>query len=385
MSPHPFRERPAGGAGAPPLSRRRLLALAAGAPLAGSVLAGCARPGAAHDAAVAETWRHTVENTVNNRDELEREIVRYATLAPSHRNRQPWRFELGPGWISVRPDPARRLPVADPDGRYLHAAIGAATETMVTAAAAGGLGAKTSADGDGIRIDFFVSLPQPPQLYDAIIARQTAWEALDAAPLEDAEVARLEKLAAGSGIVPRLVTGRDEIDRVLTRTVEAAEYLARDPAWLREFIDCLRFDAGEALATRDGLFTVAAGYPGVPRWLGTRLPDLVTTPGRERERATAQLRGCSGVIVLAADDDGPAAWQEAGRCYQRVALVAQSRGIRTGPVNAALDVPEVRARLSRNLGLGERRPVLALRFGRGGTTLPRSLRRPAADLTTGEA
>ncbi|MBL8226648.1 MAG: Tat pathway signal protein [Chromatiales bacterium] len=384
MSNHPSRERLTGGAGAPPLSRRRLLALAAGAPLAGSVLAGCARPDAAHDAAVAETWRHTVEDTVNNRDELEREIVRYATLAPSHRNRQPWRFELGPGWIIVRPDIARRLPVADPDDRYLHAAVGAAAETMVTAAAAGGLGAKVSPDGDGIRIDFFVSLPQPPQLYDAIIARQTAWEALDAAPLEEAEVGRLEKLAAGAGIVPRLVTERAEIDRVLKRTIEAAEHLARDPAWLRELIEGLRFDAAEALATRDGLFTVAAGYPGVPRWLGTRLPDLVTTPGRERERATAQLNGCSGVIVFAADDDSPAAWQEAGRCYQRVALVAQSRGIRTGPVNAALDVPEVRGRLSRNLGLGERRPVLALRFGRGGATLPRSLRRPAADLTTGQ-
>lgn len=385
MSHHPSRERLPGAADPPPLSRRRLLALAAAAPLAGGTLASCGRPDAAHAAAVAATWRHTVDDTVGTRDELEREIVRYATLAPSRRNRQPWRFELGPGWISVQPDLNRRLPVADPDDRYLHAAIGAAAETMVTVAAAGGLGAKTTAAGDGIRIDFFVSMPQPPQLYDAVIARQTAWEGLDPAPLEDTEVRRLEALAAGTGIVPRLVTGRDEIDRVLKRTVEAAEYLARDAAWRREFLACLRFDAGEALATRDGLFTVAAGYPAVPRWLGTRLPDLVTTPGRERERATVQLRGCSGVIVFAADGDDPAGWQEAGRCYQRVALAAQSRGIRTGPVNAALDVPEVRARLARNLGLGERRPVLALRFGRGGAELPRSLRRPAADLTTGQA
>jgi hypothetical protein len=256
---------------------------------------------------------------------------------------------------------------------------------MVTAAAAGALGARLAREGEGIRIEFVASLPRPPELYDAIIARQTAWGGLDTAPIDEAELGRLEEVAAGAGIVPRLVTDRAEIERVLKRTVEAAEYLARDAAWLREFLDCLRFDEAEALATRDGVFTVAAGYPAVPRWLGTRLPDLVTTPGRERERATTQLRGCSGVIVFAADDDGPAAWQEAGRCYQRVALVAQSRGIRTGPVNAALDVPPVRDRLSRNLGLGERRPVLALRFGRGGPTLPRSLRRPVADLTTGQA
>jgi hypothetical protein len=370
---------------APPLSRRRLLALAAAAPLAGTTLTGCGRPGSAYDAAVAETWRHTPGNAVNNRDDLLREIIRYGTLAPSHRNRQPWRFEPGPGWIIVRPDTSRRLPVADPDDRYLHASIGAAAETMVTAAAAGGLGANVTADGAGIRIDFFVDLPWPQPLYDAIITRQTAWEALDTAPVDKADLQQLVDAASATGIVPRLITDRADLNRILAYSTGAAEQLARDVTRQRELLDCLRFDADEALATRDGIYTAAAGYPGVPRWLASRLPDLVTTPARERERVATQLRGCSGLIVLAVESDGPAAWQEAGRCYQRTALVAESRGIRTGPVNAVLDVPDLRAQFANSLGLDERRPVLVLRFGRGGTTLPRSLRRGAADLTMAQA
>jgi hypothetical protein len=369
----------------PPLSRRRLLALAAGLPLAGGPLAGCARPGSDHTAAVAETWRHTTPESVRSRDDLLREIVRYATLSPSHRNRQPWRFEIGPGWVSVRPDLDRRLPVADPDDRYLHLSVGAATETMATCAAAGGLGANLVPDGDGVRVELFVSTPTAAQLYEAIITRQTAWTALSAEPLKAEDLERLAAVTTGNGIKPFLITERQQLERILELTVAAGERQVRDAAWCAEFMDWLRFDAAEALAQRDGLYTAAVGYPSLPRWLGSRLFDMVTTPARERRRYTDQLRGCSGVLVLAGDGDGLPAWQEAGRRYQRAALVAEARGIRTGPVNPPLDFPDLRRELATGLGLGNLVPIAMLRFGRDGEALPRSLRRSAADVTAGQA
>jgi nitroreductase len=368
-----------------PVSRRQLLALAASAPLAGGSLAGCARPGPDFAAAGAETWRHAAPDSVRSRDDLLREIVRYGTLAPSHRNRQPWRFEIGPGWISVRPDPARRLPVADPDDRYLQISIGAAVENLVTSAAAGGLGANVAPDGDGLRVDFFASMPAAPDLYEAIITRQTAWTALDPQPIEASEQQRLATVTTGNGIKSVIVTDRQQLDRLLDLTITAGERQARDPAWIAEFVAWLRLGPTEALARRDGLASFVTGFPSVPRWLASRLPDLVITPARAGKRHTNQLRGCSGVLVLASDGDTVAAWQEAGRRYQRAALVAEAGGIRTGPVNAALDYPDLRRELASVLGLGDLLPVMVVRFGRGGETLPRSLRRPVADLATGPA
>ncbi|MCY7390333.1 MAG: Tat pathway signal protein, partial [Leptolyngbyaceae cyanobacterium CAN_BIN12] len=44
-----------------------------------------------------------------------RELVRYATLAPSSHNTQCWKFRLDDRSISILPDLSRRCPVVDPD------------------------------------------------------------------------------------------------------------------------------------------------------------------------------------------------------------------------------------------------------------------------------
>jgi hypothetical protein len=61
-------------------------------------------------------------------------LVRYASLAPSGRNTQPWLFRLGDGFVDVLADRMRRLPVVDPTDRALTISVGAAIETLRIAA-----------------------------------------------------------------------------------------------------------------------------------------------------------------------------------------------------------------------------------------------------------
>src|SRR5688572_20756215 len=42
------------------------------------------------------------------------ECIRFATLAASGHNTQPWRFQITDGRVEIRPDFARRTPVVDP-------------------------------------------------------------------------------------------------------------------------------------------------------------------------------------------------------------------------------------------------------------------------------
>jgi len=46
-------------------------------------------------------------------------LLGYAILAPSGHNTQPWKFSVTDDGVMVYADPARRLPVANPDDREL--------------------------------------------------------------------------------------------------------------------------------------------------------------------------------------------------------------------------------------------------------------------------
>ena len=79
--------------------------------------------------------------------------------------------------------------------------------------------------------------------------------------------------------------------------------------------------------------------------------------------------------MFASDRNDKAHWIEVGRCYERFALQATALGVRTAFVNQPVEVAGIRPRLASTLGLGDRRPDLVVRFGRG-PEMPRSLRRP---------
>ncbi len=66
---------------------------------------------------------------------------------------------------------------------------------------------------------------------------------------------------------------------------------------------------------------------------------------------------------------------DVGRCYERFALQATALGIRNAFLNQPIEVGSIRPQLASAFGLGNGRPDLVVRFGRG-PTMPLSMRRP---------
>jgi nitroreductase len=81
-----------------------------------------------------------------------RELVRYATLAPSSHNTQCWKFRLEDRAISILLDLSRRCSVVDPDDHHLYVSLGCAAENLLQAAKAQGLSGQITFDdsGDGL-------------------------------------------------------------------------------------------------------------------------------------------------------------------------------------------------------------------------------------------
>jgi len=61
-------------------------------------------------------------------------LLRYAILAPSTHNTQPWKFAAGSETVDILIDRTRWLKVADADQRELHVSVGCALENLLIAA-----------------------------------------------------------------------------------------------------------------------------------------------------------------------------------------------------------------------------------------------------------
>lgn len=310
-------------------------------------------------------------------------LVAQATLAASSHNTQPWRFEIGEGWIRIVPDFTRRCPAVDPDDHHLYASLGCAAENMVVAAASKGWDAAVEVRNPGnahtVEIMLGPGTPVASPLADAISRRQCTRTGYDGRPVSVEELDLLARAASGKGVTPILITERPRLETVAEWVAQGNTVQLRDRRWREELVAWIRFNEREARRTLDGLWSQASGNPEIPRALGRLLLRLVLTPRSQNRKDVPWTRSSAGVLVLVSDVDDASHWIEAGRCYERFALQATALGIRNAFINPPVEVAGLRAQFATWLGVGARRPDLLVRFGYG-PEMPRSFRRPVKDV-----
>ena len=354
--------------------RNFMLAAAAGAALPAVAAHGATE--SAYEQAVQGIWRAGSTEALAGAA-LTSELVRCATLAASSHNTQCWRFRAEPGAIVIRPDLTRRCPAIDPDDHHLYASLGCAAENLIHAAQARGLHTDLTMDGGALRLALTPTKPWASPIYDAIPARQSTRGEYDGWPLRRDDLDLLELAGNLPGVRVLMLTDEAMREKVLEFVTQANTVQLADPALMAELKAWIRFSEAEAVASGDGLFARSTGNPSLPRWLGSPLFSLLVTPKGENDKYAKQIRSSAGLAVFSTDGNDPAHWVLAGRAYQRFALQAAVLGVRTAFLNQPVEVAALRPQFARMLGLGERRPDLVLRFGRG-PLLPRSLRRPVA-------
>jgi hypothetical protein len=323
----------------------------------------------------AQTWQPNRLSNIQGAA-LSQELVRNATLAPSSHNTQCWQFRIGDRAITLLPDLTRRCPAVDPDDHHLFVSLGCATENLVQAALAYGLHADVSYEVElnAIRIKLEPTRPQFSPLFQAISLRQCTRCDYNGDPISNEELDILERAGTSNGVRVLLLTERSDMDKVLEHVVQANSLQMADPAFVSELKTWVRFNGAEAARTRDGLFSLTTGNPAIPTWLGQLAFGAFFRPKTENDKIARQIRSSAGIAVFTGQAADRAHWTEVGRCYERFALRATALGVRNALLNQPVEVQSARTSFASALGLGDQRPDLVVRFGRG-PRMPSSLRR----------
>lgn len=357
------------------VNRRSVLVGGGAAALAGAAVAivGIDRADAmdAYAAAVART-RGALDADPGMID-----LVRFATLAPSGHNTQPWRFRLTADRMTILPDLKRRTPVVDPDDHHLFVALGCAAETLAIAAAARGHPGQITFDpteGGAASFVFGGARRPEPALFAAIARRRSSRTVYDGRPLANTDLSALAQAAAMPGVDLMLLTDRPRVDHVRDLVIAGNSAQLASDAFMRELKHWIRFSPHHALQTGDGLFAASSGSPALPEWPGPGMFDATFHAKSENNKYARQLGSSAGIAVFVGHAADAETWIAVGRAAQRFQLQATALGIAHAFVNQPVEVARLRPELATLIGLPGRRPDLVLRFGHG-PTLPYSARR----------
>lgn len=315
-------------------------------------------------------------------------LVRHAVAAANGHNTQPWKFRQAADRVFIQPDFARRTPVVDPDNHHLFASLGCAAENLMIAARAAGRSTDyvfQPGQQDTISISLGSMRGEGEEvLFSAILKRQSTRSIYTGQSVPDAHLKILASAASVPGCTMVLMTEKPRMEAILDLVVAANDRQVRDPAFVEELTEWIRFNGTEAVRKGDGLYGASSGNPSLPGWLGPSMFKAVFTPDAERQKCINQIRSSAGFAIFVAARNDPEHWALAGRSCQRFSLMATALGIKTAYLNQPVEVPEFRPRLAGLLDMPGQRPNLVLRFGYA-DPMPYSLRRPVSDVIIGRA
>ena len=327
--------------------------------------------------AIVETWQPVNSNLASGEARL-MELVRLACLAANSHNTQPWKFRLAANSLTIIPDFSRRTPIVDPDDHHLFASLGCAVENIAQAAPLLGLAPSVELPTDlqdGITVRLEATSIGPNPLAQMIHLRRCTRANFDAKPIPLGDLKALETVVAGGKTNLTLLASPEDIGRFGKLIADATMAQMQDDTFVAELKDWIRFSYGQALDTRDGLFSLCSGNPALPGPVGRLLLGLVATAASESQRYEKQVKATSGIAIFSSAEDNPQYWFEAGRSYQRFALEATRLGLKHSFVNQPVEVSAFHTDMLKAAGRAEGRADLVVRFGYG-PEMPRSLRRP---------
>lgn len=284
-------------------------------------------------------------------------LLRYAILASSLYNTQPWRFRLTDAGVDLFVDRSRWLPLADPQAWQMIVACGAALFNLRTAVGCHGLALRVAVCPDTRNPDLLAHCTVAGQaaqredeaaLLRAIPMRRTHHKSfVRDAPLPSPSLLDRLKQAADSHAI-QLSFAPDTTAKTAVADVvaEAERRDLADPGFVAERERWIRPEQSDRPdgVPRSYLLNLRE-LPdfGAPEWaqeIGT-----AETATHQAERLRGLVCASPVVALLSSHQDGCEQWLAVGEALKHIVLTARNAGIWASYLNGPIQRPELRPRL----------------------------------------
>lgn len=283
-------------------------------------------------------------------------LLRYAILAPSSHNSQPWKFRIEEKGISVFADKDRWLQVADADQRELFISVGCALENLLIAAEYFGYAHQMQYFPEGeedlvalvaLRQEEKAEKYRDPGLLTQMPKRHTNHGLYETRQISDQDMAKFHACILEEGFWlfstnegPYPTYSEEELRRRIDELITRADAIQlSDDAYTRELASW-----------------IGRGAFGTP-WLMSKVAQLAVTylniSKGQTKKDSEMILSAPALVALATAANDRKSQVIAGQIFERIALTATKLGIAIHPMSQILEVPEIKAELRELLEVPE--------------------------------
>jgi nitroreductase len=291
-------------------------------------------------------------------------LLRYAILAPSVRNTQPWAFSVQENRVYLIADFRKAQPVADPDRRELYISIGCALENLLVAAERFGFGHGIAYFPERGAPDLVATVTFEPggTLSEAragatlasILTRHNDDGVFRPAPVPEWLQMRLLACCTEPDLQILLTGDRPFRRWIDALTLEADRVAFADPGFRRE----LKYWIGQ------GVF----GSPPVREQLQRAASPHVDLAEHVARRDHAIVESAALLGLICTTGDGHLLHVRVGQLFERLWLTATAMGVSINPMSQTMRHPRLRATVGELLPSAGWTPQHLFRVGFGSST-----------------
>jgi hypothetical protein len=312
----------------------------------------------------------------SSRDKL-RFLLRYALLAPSPYNTQPWLFRIEGERLEVLSDRRRLLPRADPRQRQHLMSCGGLLAALRIAARHFGYDLSVAVFASPSAVAAVELAPASEHhaaersLFLTLPKRRGHVASFDPGVPSAALLDSLAAHAREAQVELRYASTPPVIDALRAIAAEAQARRLADPDFRAELEQWLRPAGGTRC---DGMPHEPGTDPvpglGAPEWADPA--ELSAWARRFGARSQARAVNCPLLAVLATASDTPQDWLAAGAIILRLELLARASGVWLVEFPDAIELPGPRGRVAQSADVqGHPQALLGLGYGAEVPPLPR--------------
>lgn len=319
------------------------------------------------DSTVREVTNENFPHSGSRESQL-RFLLRYALLAPSHYNIQPWKFSISGQSLELMLDTTRIANIVDPQGREVTISCGAAIKMIEIAARYYGYLPKVHFPSDKVdnylaQIELqegFIPSMQDKLLFNAIKRRQTNRRWFDDAPVPEKIIKRCVIQVENLSTQVNFFCSKETRARFASLTEIAVKQQYSQPWFRQELSSWLRpgLTARTDGMTSYGFFSTKQHTPLAKAML------KFFDSGKQIALFNKQkiVDGSPTLCVLSTHGDNVLSWLNTGRALSSVLLSLATAGFSASFMNQAIQEPMLRTQVS-DLFCSAPYPQLVLRIG----------------------